>query len=110
MSIRMQVTVETKAAADRCALCHDVLGATGLRCPRCGTRAHGTCGRELGQDCPTLGCPGYLVGRRAPVEPTRAPEPTYTSRLHSFAVGLAVGVVSSLGAVLIFVIACTWLR
>jgi hypothetical protein len=109
MSMRMQLTVETKAAADRCALCHDALGATGLRCPRCGTRAHGTCGRELGQDCPTLGCPGYLVGRRVPVE--RAPEPRqYTSRLHSFGVGLAVGVVSSMGAVLIFVLAACWMR
>jgi hypothetical protein len=49
------IALAPRAAALRCALCHDDVDDEAPSCRGCGTRLHVECGAELG-GCPTSGC------------------------------------------------------
>lgn len=47
------LSLQPRATAARCVLCHDALGSEAVTCPDCGTLVHEECQLDR---CPTLGC------------------------------------------------------
>lgn len=60
------IRLEERWAEERCAYCHDALGAAFEQCPVCTSRVHAACSIESGA-CPSLGCGHRFAPQRRPL-------------------------------------------